>query len=465
MLTDGKVKLVEGLSQKNLIVNEKEGKEDTAAAFLFISFDLVNSTAFKSLHPNKWPMVFNRFYELVENHVLKRFTNSRVWRYAGDEILFYVQINAYEDFYNAPKDALDVIRLVTEALNNRYPYTKNILYLKSTLWIAEATYIKSQELSENEQNVNNLIINFDINDRKNIDFLGADIDLGFRISKFALREKVVLSAELALLLYRARGIIEHECDYDVTENIRIVSYERLKGIWGERHYPIIWYHDSWDDPEKMFFYDDHYSSEIVKRLVSGNFNDDMKIKRLKKIFKDINNNKVERLIELFKELPEFTISQSVSQYNLAELHCVAICFNEEGKVLLGKRPASKRRFPGIWEFGCGQLKKSQTFEECLEESYKEDFFAELDFFTELVPVSTYLIEDKLEGRKIPGIMFIAQVKNPEEVESNYSKVNHSAIDWFDPKDIDSVCEDDYVDGFKDTIKKAFAAWQKIKGAS
>lgn len=458
-------RLIKGLQQKELIVSEKEDNTKTAA-FLFISFDLVNSTSFKSLHPNKWPMVFNRFYELVENHVMKRFTNSRVWRYAGDEILFYRQIYNYADLYNSPKDALAVIKTVTEALNSRYPETKNILYLKSTLWIAEATYVKPQELNDTENIVNNLIINFDINDKRNIDFLGADIDLGFRISQYAQREKVVVSAELAFLLYRARGVIEYKCGYDVTEDLRIVSYERLKGIWGERHYPIIWYHENWNDLDKMFFYDDHYGSEIVSRLANNKFTEEMKIKRLQKIFDDVDNNgKVEGLIELFKETDEVKVMQSVSQYNLAEVHCVAICFNDKGEILLGKRPEGKRRFPGIWEFGCGQLKKSQEFEECLAESYKEDFFAELDFFSDLTPVSTYLIEDNLEGRKIPGIMFIAHVNNPDQVEQKYSKSTHSEVKWFDPQKLNEISEDEYVDRFKDTVEKAVEAWKQKKEAS
>lgn len=456
-------KLLETLRQNELIIDEnKESYKE--GAFLFISFDLVNSTSYKSIDPGQWPMVFHRFYELVESYVKKRFTNSKVWRYAGDEILFYKQIKTYSELYDTPKVALEIIRLVTSALNNNYAKTKNVLFLKSTLWISGATYVRPQELENTDQNVNNLIITFDIDDKKNTDFLGADIDLGFRISKFAEREKVVLSAELAYLLYRARGNIEHEHNYDVADQIRIVSYEKLKGIWGERHYPIIWYHDNWQDPDKMFFYDDHFSSKIVQSLVAGDFTNNMKIKRLKKIFNEVDNNKVEGLISLFKEIPELTISESVSQYNLVEVHCVAVCFNNKGEILLGKRNEHKRRFPSIWEFGCGQLKKSQTFEECLKESYKEDFFAELNFSSSLIPVNTFVFEDKQEGRKIPGIIFVASVTNPEEIEKNFLKENHSEITWFDPKTVDTILEEDYVEDFKETVKRATAVWQEKKEA-
>lgn len=455
-------KLMQELIESKLIKNSND-KNNKNGAFLFISFDLVNSTNFKSLYPTKWPVIFNRFYELVENHALKSFINSAVWRYAGDEILFYKQIDEISDLYDVPKLAHRVIKTVTEALNSRYGETKNILFIKSTLWVAEATFVKSQNLSESDAILNNLIINFDINQKRNVDFLGSDIDLGFRISEYAQRDKVVVSAELAYLLYRERGIIEESCNYDVLDSLRIVSYENLKGIWNNRHYPIIWYHESWEQPDEMFLYDEHFNSEIVSKIKSKEFSDEMKIDRLKKIFTEVDNlEKVNSIVSCLKDSSPIDVLPSVSQYNQVELHCVAVCFNDEGHILIAKRPSDKRRLPNIWEFGCGQLKKSQDFIECLSESYKEDFGADLDFQSELIPISTYVMEDKLEGRKIPGIIFIAKVLNPENVLDDYSRTNHSEVAWFDPTEILSIDESKYVNDFKDTVHKAVTRYSSME---
>lgn len=462
-----------GLEQLNLIENNNDDSNESGA-FLFISFDLVNSTAFKTLYPHNWPVIFHRFYELVENHVLKNFLNSKVWRYAGDEILFYKQIRNVAELYDAPQLALRIINLVNESLGKHYVETNNILYIKSTLWIAKATFVKSQDIgnmfkeSQNGEgtsnNINNLIINYEINGKRNIDFLGSDIDLGFRIAKFAQRNKVVISAELAYILYKEREAIEEMNNgYDVTNCLRIVSYEKLKGIWNNRHYPIIWYHDSWNDMEKMFLYDEHFNSEIVNKLINQKFSKDMKIKRLKKIFTEVDNIvKISSLIKCFSnDEGEINVLPSTSQYNMTEVHCVAICFDKKGNILLGKRPSNKRRFPGIWEFGCGQLKKFQSFEDCLKESYKEDFAADLDFFDKLTPVSTYLVHDINEGRSIPGIIFIARILNATEVESNYSQVAHPEVKWFNPEeDLTTCVEDEYVKDFKDTVDKAVKAFKE-----
>ncbi|PEP56249.1 NUDIX hydrolase [Bacillus pseudomycoides] len=466
------------LQQFNLVktINDESNE---SGAFLFISFDLVNSTAFKTLYPNNWPVIFHRFYELVESHVLKNFFNSKVWRYAGDEILFYKQIKNPSELYDAPQLALKIINLVNDALSKNYAETNNILYVKSTLWIAEATFVKSQDIEnvfkvsqfskstsgkDNSNNRNNLIINFEINGKRNIDFLGSDIDLGFRIAKFAQRNKVVISAELAYILYKEREAIEEMPNgYDVTNCLRIVSYEKLKGIWNNRHYPIVWYHDSWNDMEKMFLYDEHFNSEIVNKLINQPFSKNMKIKRLKKVFTEVDNiEKMNSLIKCFSnEKGEINVLPSTSQYNLTEVHCVAVCFDENGNILLGKRPSDKRRFPGIWEFGCGQLKKFQSFEKCLKESYKEDFAADLDFFDKLTPVSTYLVNDINEGRSIPGIIFIARILNATEVESNYSQVAHPEVKWFNPEeDLTTCVEDEYVKDFKDTVDKAVKAFKE-----
>lgn len=464
--------LTRTLDDKNLVVKDAPPVTDIeeSSTYLFISFDLVNSTSFKSIYPSGWPIVFRRFYELMEDKVLKSFVNSRVWRYVGDEVLFFKKVTSYKELFSVPKEALNIVRSVIGALHLSFPIVKNQLFIKSTLWLAKASYIPPETLAlDSKLPIDNLIIYSDHNDKRNIDFLGADIDLGFRISEFAYREKVIISAELAFLLYKAREDIEESSGYNVEETIRIVSYERLKGIWGERHYPIIWYYDNWDDREKMFVYDEHFKSDIINRLKNGEFNDDMKIKRLKKIFSDLGiDDKIEEIINSFKNeglagIHE-TIIASTSQYNKVEVHCVAVCFNNDGKVLIGKRPESKRRFPGKWEFGCGQLKQSQDFKDCLKQSYLEDFGALLEFYEELTPVSSYTIDDKKEHRKIPGIIFIARVINADEIRRTFSKEVHSEIDWFDPSKLDAINEDEFVNDFKTTVLKAVSAWEKIKGA-
>lgn len=64
------------------------------------------------------------------------------------------------------------------------------------------------------------------------DYLGPEMDTGFRIGKFAHPGFMVVSAELAELLGQVQ----------LNEQLRarIVGWETLKGVWNEKPYPIIW---------------------------------------------------------------------------------------------------------------------------------------------------------------------------------------------------------------------------------
>ena len=53
--------------------------------YLFISFDLVNSTYFKS-KVNSWSNIFLTFFKITERKVREKFERIEVWKRIGDEI-------------------------------------------------------------------------------------------------------------------------------------------------------------------------------------------------------------------------------------------------------------------------------------------------------------------------------------------------------------------------------------------
>ena len=60
-----------------------------SGVYLFFSFDLVNSTQFKASHPDDWPVVVTRFYELITAELTTRLSSAIVWKFVGDEVLFF----------------------------------------------------------------------------------------------------------------------------------------------------------------------------------------------------------------------------------------------------------------------------------------------------------------------------------------------------------------------------------------
>ncbi|MCR8927454.1 hypothetical protein NLI92_002838 [Priestia megaterium] len=465
----GEVKAsLQGL-RRNLLQKDYLGKltgDSDAGIYLFYSFDLVNSTVFKTQYKNDWPSVIQKFYELVRRKIQTTHEKTRVWKYIGDEVLFYKRVSSIAELYLAPNFCIETIETVTSQLYASYKFTKKKLFIKGTVWIANVHEQGENNSSETEQNI---VFQVDgIKGERNKDFLGPQIDLGFRLSKFAQKGKVLVSSELAYLLYlKGREIknsnaIDISRKYDVDGCLKIVGFETLKGIWSERRYPIIWYFNNWQEIEKSFDYDEHISSNIVANIIDNEIKD---ISVIEKIVEDIGvNGEVHNILQVIEETKEedpkenSKIEYFIPSDKMAEVHCVAVCFDGEGKILLGQRSSKKAVLPNVWEFGCGQLKLDQDFTKCIGDSYLEDFGAKLEFGKYLRPIATY--EFKKDERTVPGVMFLAKVTNASEVNELYSTSQHERLTWFDPNSLPFINENEYVDKFKKNVELAIKAFKE-----
>lgn len=204
---------------------------------LFFSFDLVNSTTFKSSEPKLWPLVFNKFYELANRELKSKLPDSRLWKYNGDEVLYYSKPARVVDIYKSVEVAFDCIASIKRSLNNLYSQTKDQLSIKAILWSAVVQQLAPQSLDSDvvveHEGAPNISFAFTNDEGQSaIDFLGPDIDLGFRLAKHISREKLLVSSELTYFLSRAGTPSDYSSKF--LERFKIVSYERLQGIWGGR---------------------------------------------------------------------------------------------------------------------------------------------------------------------------------------------------------------------------------------
>lgn len=415
--------------------------------YMFFSFDLVNSTQFKTKYKNKWPIVFDEFYTNITKAMIEQVNGSVVWKYIGDEVLFYKKIDCKKDLFIHLPTLLKIKTDVMDKINKKVNESRGNLYLKTCVWIASARHIPFDTMNKEEVNEYENLIRFnDQNPRYNfystMDFIGTDIDSGFRISKHVDKNKIIIGAKLACCIYKLyeqRDPMESKLKEAVEERLKIVTYERLKGIWNDRYYPIIWYNDCWDDPDKLLYYDDRYNSNIIKENYERIINNKLEgISKIGKIFNDLNKTyEIEKIMEVINNLDDEAIPIETlgSRYDnncpLTEVHCVAICINRNNQVLVAKRNKSKNYLPNTWEFGCGKLKFSETWESCLKRSYKENFNIDLDFRDRLIPVNTYNINksDKI----IAGVIFAVRVEDNLDVKisSKYEEfkwINQSSTD-------------------------------------
>jgi hypothetical protein len=97
------------------------------------------------------------------------------------------------------------------------------------------------------------------------DFLGPNIDAGFRLAAFARKKQLVVSPGLAAYL------IDKNCDKD---RFRIAGFERLKGIAKDALYPGLWYRESWETLSGDFTYQERHSDPLV-RVMSKEQDEDL----------------------------------------------------------------------------------------------------------------------------------------------------------------------------------------------
>ena len=266
-----------------------------SGAYLFLSFDMVNSTQFKCTE-SRWPFVMHHFYTETVKAVRAVSSAFNVWKYMGDEVVFWCHLpaNTYlPKFIGALYLALQIVRERLNDLQVNYEIlTQNIIGVKGTAWIAVAEHVASHELESHLLKDSHLgrIIEEEIDGAKSVlvDFIGQEIDIGFRIAKFAHNGFLQLNASLAALM-----LLQQPESAEVPA--RIVALEPLKGVWGGRPYPIIWYCDPWDHSEENFAYDELLQNLVIARVLGGQT---QPLKFVNKILRDMNQ---ERYIALLYE--------------------------------------------------------------------------------------------------------------------------------------------------------------------
>jgi len=256
--------------------------QEEGGVYLFVSVDMVNSTEFKSRERN-WPFVLHHFYESVVGEMKRVCPRFNVWKYIGDEVAFWRDTHREDNLAEliaGTNDALQAICAGLDSIESQKRYgirTRHVVGAKATMWIASAHFVRDANIErdlEADYADDNRIIEEDhlvsFSDegdgtvRKAYDFIGPDIDIGFRIAHFAQRGFLALSANLACLVLRQAKLADPIC-----EHMKIIDYQALKGVWGGRRYPVIWYCRNWATVADKFYYDEEFDNPIVDAIRNG----------------------------------------------------------------------------------------------------------------------------------------------------------------------------------------------------
>lgn len=296
---------------------------------LLFSFDLQGSTSMKMRDAQKqyermrthqpdnrkdhlepaWIRLISHFFEtshqLFRTRAREFISENRncsnasinLWKTAGDEILFYSSKILNEHEVYALCAAFDsVLHEIDLPL-----FRDHKLGVKGVCWAAGFP-IRNMELEIDRMASPNFRIkklspeppNFDATvpsiraeaelapfcEPIELDFLGPEIDLGFRISTTATPNRLAVSLDVANLLAEVSG------KYDV--RFYHVGWRNLRGMYGEIPYPIIWidfqpeghplqprtsYEESISDLHRCLFSCPPASSSAIRKLNDRHLND------------------------------------------------------------------------------------------------------------------------------------------------------------------------------------------------
>ena len=203
---------------------------------LFLSVDMVGSTQFKAKFSGSasdgWLDTFHTFFThfplMLAGQLGFEFLDKKetpavdVWKMMGDEVIFMAEPSSAEELASILRTLLRTMKLYEQQ-----HYAKLPLRLKGTAWLAEF----------GEHNIELDIPELSSSDgAPHVDFIGPDLDLGFRLSKFARPASLVLSLDLVEAMLGAENLS--------SVALHLVGSEELKGVLFGRPYPIIWMADA-----------------------------------------------------------------------------------------------------------------------------------------------------------------------------------------------------------------------------
>lgn len=453
--------------------NEKKGSRTIE---LFFSFDIVNSSSYKDINYLEWPDVLTKLLTDIQKEITKDIPGAQLWRVLGDEIIFFVTIKDIEEIYTVVDAVYSVLVKSNIKLHNgksneedgNFYKKSSILGVQAAAWIA----IIAKEEKKFEM-YDNIFKRYRINGVQQInEFLGQDIDTGFRIKKETQKRRLVLSLELA-------KILSDKTEY--LSKLKIITYKKLKGIWNDRLYPIIWYHDetiSGVEFEDSFYYDETTYSPLSKEYFLNREKDEGDLasymflntrKALEKIIKDQNlENKMVRINEIIKDTSNDERNVETEFDNkLLEFHCAAVCCDVENKQVLIVKRKNRTFFSGLWEFGCAKANIEENLCDSVKKDYKNDFGIDIEIVCdesrkdkEPKPIALYQIDKAEKLQK--GVIVVAKiVRGIENIQSVMDeKGKHEQFRWISKKDISNF-NDDAINDFKNTLEKVFTMWDEF----
>lgn len=466
------------VKKKQDMGSRREEQDNSRWVELFFSFDVVNSSVYKTINYFGWSSVLSLLFHKIQKHTKSLIPEAELWRVLGDEVIFVARIEDESDIHIFVEKVFEIlINMIGQIKSGKFfeelssdctqrdvdlMKLQNVISLKGAAWIAIITKYGNKELKayDNIFEKYKAKVDYEINE-----YLGNDIDTGFRIKNKTEDRRLVVSYELAYLLSTRT---------DSLSCLNIVAYDLLKGIWNGDLYPVIWYHNPkiYHNTEfrDSFYYSEREQSDIVRQYLDKEPKfklDDFMYQDVKRALDKIkmDRNLGEKLDAIRKHIvSKDQINKGFSPSFVLELHCVAVCYcQNDNAILIMKRSKGRDKFPGMWDFGCAKANKGTSLSEQIEKEYKSDFNIDIEVVLDdsredkqPIPIALYQIpEDECNTHK--GIITIAFIKDSSKM--NLDNRKYSEYRWIEESEVDTF-EEPAIPDFKGTLRKVFETIRK-----
>lgn len=226
-------------------------------SLLFLSCDIVGSTAYKQQEADGWRATFLAFYRgfpqtLGDLTVAHDYSPGfQLWKVLGDELLFYSPVRREEDICAAVGIWIEAM----DQYEDRY-LRKTPLSTKGGCFIAtfpgpdsQSSIPRDPTTEKSDKDVvelNDEAIKSH-SDKYLFDYFGPGIDTGFRVIAASSRRHFTMSLEAAWAILICMSKSDHK-HVPNDEKALLFETRALKGVWNGREYPIFSFDRQFEDP-------------------------------------------------------------------------------------------------------------------------------------------------------------------------------------------------------------------------
>lgn len=356
-------------------------RQNIRQLMLFVSIDIVESTRLKQKYMNEWPNIINILLS-------QKLFGMQFWKFNGDEVLYKRNIASIDYICRIIERLYQHMGVIEELISQTTSINEKIS-VKSTIWLATT-----------DNNVNEYKYNFQLNtENESIDYVGKNIDEGFRLTKYTSIRKIAIDPKIVYILMRIykrinaidsdslivvdplvdniiNGIKEEKHNINDMINsmlmrTHLMGYATFKGVWGNRPYPVFWYfyNANTDITYNEYFNGQHLweHKDSIKVILD---NIDIYIDELRTVFTQVNIN--DEIMDICKQLSLFK-PVPLSPVGKANLYYMVACIEPQSHtVMIAQRSAKRVHLKNVWDFGNVKYQKL-TIRDVIESEYKNTF--------------------------------------------------------------------------------------------